>query len=627
MNRGWVPSVLGPPWLHSPPPQVSVNRPLSALALAASLVLVSCDDGVAPSAPASIEVDAEPIELPAIGAWHALSVRVLDPSGGRLGNVEPSFASSDPSVASVTGEGIITAVGNGQATVTVSVSDLSADVSVIVDQVVTALAADTDTISFMDPGDTASVAVAASDALGANALSGVNWTSRAPGVATVDGVGRVEAVSTGEAFVVAEADGAADSVLVRVAPELTIVEVGATALGGVVDGSVNVAARVEDMAGAAWSGGRVSWSVGAGSGRIESAQEVDSDVTGHVGAVWRLGTTAGTQRAFAQIESRGGLTIVEFVADVGAGTPVDAALVADSVLLSAVGESAFLGPTYYDAWGNVASGAVANFSSADSSIVSVSPDGLLVGTGEGATMIYAAMPEGGDSILVTVVPRGAITVTFDDGWRSVYDNALPVVRDFDFVANVAVYVDATSFELYMNEDQLDVLHDEGWSLVSHTMSHSSLPTLNAAELDYELRASQVWLNARGYRGANVLIAPYHDFDEPTRAAAAEYYAAARGASSNIVTPDSLVAWKPSDPYELTGIDVEQLPYTTVEGRERLRTLLQRTADEGAFLDVVFHQVPPENQAALRATLEIVDDFRDRVLPYHELFPVFARSIY
>ncbi len=55
-------------------------------------------------------------------------------------------------------------------------------------------------------------------------------------------------------------------------------------------------------------------------------------------------------------------------------------------------------------------------------------------------------------------------------------------------------------------------------------------------------------------------------------------------------------------------------------------MLQRTLDEGRFLDVLFHQIPPANVPALRETLTIIDTFRDRVLPYHELYPKFARVV-
>ena len=84
---------------------------------------------------------------------------------------------------------------------------------------------------------------------------------------------------------------------------------------------------------------------------------------------------------------------------------------------------------------------------------------------------------------------------------------------------------------------------------------------------------------------------------------------------------------PSNPYLLRGIDAESLPFTTAAGRNRLRALLQRTADEGAFLDVYFHKMLPGNVDALRATLEVLAEFEDRVLPYHELYPLWARPVF
>ena len=40
-----------------------------------------------------------------------------------------------------------------------------------------------------------------------------------------------------------------------------------------------------------------------------------------------------------------------------------------------------------------------------------------------------------------------------------------------------------------------------------------------------------------------------------------------------------------------------------------------------------HMIPPQNVADLRATLEVLDEFRERVLPYHELYPIWARSVF
>jgi peptidoglycan/xylan/chitin deacetylase (PgdA/CDA1 family) len=231
-------------------------------------------------------------------------------------------------------------------------------------------------------------------------------------------------------------------------------------------------------------------------------------------------------------------------------------------------------------------------------------------------------------VLVTVVPRGAITITFDDGWLSAYENGKPVMDEFGLDGNIGVYTEAVGWPGYMSEGQLQQVHDEGWTLVSHTVSHDSLTTLSDPVLDWELRQSRQWLLDRGFdRGADIFVAPYHDFGPRERLATSTYYQASRGASANAVVPDSLVLWQPTNPYELTGIDVDQLPYTTPVGRAHLRTILERTLAEGRFIDVFFHQVPPANVDAMRATLAIVDEFRERVLPYHRLYPDLARVVH
>ena len=211
------------------------SRAVFALAMAGALCLTSCGDAVTSGVPTTIRLGVTMVELPSIGAWHALTADVLDQDGAAMNDVSPAFSSADPAVATVSGEGIVTAVGNGSTTVTASFAGLTGSAEVVVDQVVTALSAAVDTIAFMDPGDSSTVSVAAVDGLGADASGSVLWTSRAPSIASVDAMGTVRAVATGSAFVVAEADGVADSVFVRVAPELTVAPVGATTVEASVD--------------------------------------------------------------------------------------------------------------------------------------------------------------------------------------------------------------------------------------------------------------------------------------------------------------------------------------------------------------------------------------------------------
>ena len=583
-----------------------------------------------PFVPVATSVAIEPgtVGLTWLGQTTVVEATVLDQNGDPMDGVNLTWSTGDAAVATVVSPGVITATGDGTTIVSARTGSLEGTADVSVARNVATLLLGADSLVLADPGDAALLTLFVADEAGAEIEgAAVVWSSSDPGVVSVDVAGLVTAVTTGLVTITATAGGVSDSLTVRVAPQLTLASVGVPVLQGTVDGQAPLSALVTDIAGPAYAGAHVVWSVGAGSGSIASADVSTSDASGYVAAVWHYGTDSGTQRAFASLVSRGDTVIVEFLADVQAGAPVTASLTADSVLLSAVGETAFLSPAYADAFGNATKGSGMTWTSRDPDVVTVSADGLVTASAAGSTWVVGSIESPVDSIEVGVFERGAITITFDDGWRTVYDNGWPVFQDFSLRANVGVYTEAVGWPAYMTEAHLDELHDAGWSMVSHTVSHDTVTTLSPAELDYELRASQAWLDARGYRGSNVIVVPYHVFEEPQRIASSTYYTAARGASADEVAPDTLVSWLPPNPYELTGINADALPYTTEAGRDRLRALLQRTVDEGAFLDVFFHHIPAENVDAFRATLAVLEDFQERVLPYHELFPVWARGIF
>jgi peptidoglycan/xylan/chitin deacetylase (PgdA/CDA1 family) len=302
-------------------------------------------------------------------------------------------------------------------------------------------------------------------------------------------------------------------------------------------------------------------------------------------------------------------------------------LAADSIILNGRGETAFLGPAYLDRYGNATTSAAITFDSRDPAVATVQPDGLITAGDAGATWVAMSLGGSADSLLVTVDLRGAITISFDDGWLDTYTNAFPILQEFNLRANSAVNPAQVGLPAYMSKSQLDELHAAGWSVVSHTMTHDSLTTTTAGELDWELRASQIWIDEQGYNGSNVFIVPYHDWAARERDAIGQYYVAARGTTTTITSPDSIVPWKPSNPYDLTGVEAALLPFTTLGGRDSLRALLQRTVDEGAFVDVFFHHLLLADVDAFRETVMVIDEFRDRVLPYHELYPRFARSVF
>ncbi|MEQ1856984.1 MAG: Ig-like domain-containing protein [Longimicrobiales bacterium] len=600
--------------------------------LAAGLVLaaIACSDATQPVVPSpkTLVPTADSIGFNALGDSRQMSATVIDQTGNVMTGVPLTWSTGNGLVATVSASGLVTAVANGSTSVTVAAGGASATIAVVIAQVATSIDVTPDSVVLDEPGDSAQVTVSVLDARGVAVTSPtLAWLSAHPSIATVDPAGRVSGVAAGMTLVSVTAGSAVAQVAVRVLPQLTLVAASPTTLSAQVTTGVSLSVQVRDLLGASYQGATVQWAADPGSGSITSQASTPSGVTGHAGAVWQLGTLAGAQRATARITSRGAVVEVAFVATALPGAATTAALTADSVLLSARGETVYLSPTYRDQFTNVTSPGGITWTSRNASVASVAPDGLVTGQGAGATYVIASMPSGTDSILVTVALRGAITLTFDDGFRTVYDNAWPIIQPMGLPANIAVNPAQVGFPAYMTKAHLDEVHAAGWSIVSHTMTHDTLTTHSVGELDWELRATKLWIDAQGYNGSNVFIVPFHLWGVRERDAIGSYYEAARGTSANAVVPDSLVAWRPANPYNLTGIDADQLPYTTQQGRDRLRDLLLRALNEGAFLDVFFHHVPTANLTAFQETMLVLDQFRERVIPYHRLYPRFARAVF
>jgi hypothetical protein len=348
---------------------------------------------------------------------------------------------------------------------------------------------------------------------------------------------------------------------------------------------------VVDEGGIAKEGAIVVWRAANDSGEVNPAQS-ETDGSGQAEAVWTLGTSAGRQSASAGLEIPGNSGSVQFVATVLPGPADRLTILADSFRLSGYGETALVSPTIEDLFGNVIQGEAVSWAAADPVVITVDQSGRVTAGGAGSTLLTASILELSDSVMAIVDPRGAITITFEDGWLSTYTQAFPVLEEFQLRANVAVITGVVGWDAYMTLSQLQELDSAGWSMVSHTVNHPRLSTLSDSALDEELRGSRQWISENGFSGEGVFIVPYYDWGPRERQAVGKFYRAARGTSAAYFWPDSLVKWVPPDPFELTALEADSLPFTSPEGRQRLRGLLTRAVEESLFLEVYFHQVPP-----------------------------------
>ena len=100
------------------------------------------------------------------------------------------------------------------------------------------------------------------------------------------------------------------------------------------------------------------------------------------------------------------------------------------------------------------------------------------------------------------LPDKPIIITFDDGYESLYQYALPILKNYGFKAVIYVLSDyigkINNWEAYkiqrryrhLNIDQIQKLVASGFEIGSHGKSHSYLPALNDYQLHQELAVSK-----------------------------------------------------------------------------------------------------------------------------------------
>jgi len=178
--------------------------------------LISACGGSEPAGPAaptvaSITLGQTTVSFVSLGETVTISASPRD-AGGSTVSASVAWTSSDAGVASVSG-GLVTATGNGSATITASSGAASAEATVVVQQVAAGVG--------ITPAD--GVIKAASmltgsvvDARG-NAIAGgsMEWTSLTPGIVTVDADGGLTPMDTGVGRIQVDAGGFTAVALVR----------------------------------------------------------------------------------------------------------------------------------------------------------------------------------------------------------------------------------------------------------------------------------------------------------------------------------------------------------------------------------------------------------------------------
>lgn len=174
------------------------------------------NDGTTPSVVSSVVISVFEVTLTSLGDTLTLTAEARDASGNSVSGKSFTWTSSNKEVATVSTNGLVTAVAKGSATITATTDGVGGSAAVQVAQAIAEIVATPDATA-LAVGETITLSAEATDARG-NGVEGVSftWQSSNESVATVDAMGVASAVAPGTATITATSGDVSGSATVSV---------------------------------------------------------------------------------------------------------------------------------------------------------------------------------------------------------------------------------------------------------------------------------------------------------------------------------------------------------------------------------------------------------------------------
>ncbi|MEO5510151.1 MAG: Ig-like domain-containing protein, partial [Longimicrobiales bacterium] len=381
--------------------------------------------------PASVLVGPGVVTITAVNDTARLSAVVRDANGNVM-TPGVTWTSSNTSVATVDVTGKVRAVASGFADITATAGPASGSARVNVTQRVAALMVSPHAATLASLGQTTRPAATANDANGITVPApAITWLSRSNAVATVATDGTITAVANGTVIVVAEADGARDSIQVTVRQTATRITIDRSTDSVAVSDTMRLRANAFDALNNPVSAAVVTW--------LTSAATIASvNATGLV-----TGVAMGNADITAQVDAATAVSVIR----VYRAPPAAIEILPDSLVFDAIGATRGLAITIIDRFGRVTPGDV-TWSSLEPTIATVNGSGQVTSQAEGRARIVARTGNVADTVVVSVqqIPASLI-LTPDSSTITVAGGQLAlsaVVRDANGHAAAAAPVTFTS---------------------------------------------------------------------------------------------------------------------------------------------------------------------------------------
>jgi uncharacterized protein YjdB len=307
-----------------------------------------------------------------------------------------AWSSGAPSIATVSPAGTVAGIAPGTAIIFANIDGVVGTATVTVRQVAVASVVVTPSTASVVVGGATQLSASVRDASGAE-LSGrlVGWSSSDDAIAVVSSTGLVSGLKVGTVTITASSEGKSGTATVTVtpAPVASVTVTPATA-SVTVGQTTTLQAQTLDASGATLTGRVVTWTTSnAGVATVSSSGVV-------------TGVAAGTATITATSEGKSGTSTVTVTA-----LPVASVTVSPTTLSLLAGQTGTLTATVRDAANNVLTDRQVTWTSSNTAVATVAPNGSVTAVAPGTATITAASEGRTGSATVTVSPVPVANVT------------------------------------------------------------------------------------------------------------------------------------------------------------------------------------------------------------------------
>ncbi|MFD5910242.1 polysaccharide deacetylase family protein [Streptomyces massasporeus] len=281
----------------------------------------------------------------------------------------------------------------------------------------------------------------------------------------------------------------------------------------------------------------------------------------------------------------------------------------------------------------------------------VGPSGIPSNTGALTDMAFQVVDKGGAAPAtvnlqsveiidgtVATFPNGAVSITFDDCYSSVWSLARPKMDALGYRGTIYTIADVVDTGgVYLTTANLQAMQDAGWGIAGHAYTvaahNAKYTTLSTQAVLDELRQLRAWMVARGFPSEHYAypggwFGPTTDGD-PIDQLVARYFSTGRGISSADNASETHPPGQASRMRSISGIGSVAGGASPANPTTMLAAggALDRTASTGAWTILTFHEIvsgtaSTTNQCSVTDFNAIMDGIQSRgikVLPVSDIY--------